>query len=485
MIDVVHTKQGKSFRGLVSYLLEGSKGQENPDRVAWTETRNLVTDKPLAAARVMAATALEQPDIMREAGGRPRSNASKRHVLHYTLSWAEGAEPSREEMMRAVNGSLAVLGETKGKKGGRKRKDGTTARSRMAVRDQFATEHQALIVAHNDSGNAHCHVVVNRVHPEHGVLLPESHDFRRLSRWAQKYDHEFNKGKLAVPQRALNNARRDAGDRVYMKRVPRDVYELELAHRDQRPATLAVQAAQQEADKALAKASATERVARKQAWRELEERHAEERKDLKSSAQHTIEVAAREAGESFAGDRESLFHEQEAAKRAFEHKEHNLLGKAMNAIKAMKLKGGWNVLWSQGAREEVFEKALAAQERDLEARVNRAKEEAAREERARLQAKIVELGYRATRERAELIVRLRRDAAKLRTKWRERQKDRKQAWEDHQKAMEALPPEKRHGAQTTTPDETMKTAARQHMERMRKRREERRLERDRDDGRSR
>ena len=93
MIDVVHTKQGKSFQGLVAYLLEGSKGAENPERVAWTETRNLATTKPVLAARVMAATALDQHRIMREAG-TPTRRKSTSHVLHYTLSGPEGAELS-------------------------------------------------------------------------------------------------------------------------------------------------------------------------------------------------------------------------------------------------------------------------------------------------------------------------------------------------------------------------------------------------------
>ena len=86
MIDVVHSKQGKSFRGLVAYLLEGSKGEENPDRVAWTETRNLACANPMTAARVMAATALDQDRLKAGAGVKKTGRKSKNHVLHYTLS---------------------------------------------------------------------------------------------------------------------------------------------------------------------------------------------------------------------------------------------------------------------------------------------------------------------------------------------------------------------------------------------------------------
>ena len=133
----------------------------------------------------MAAVALDQGRLKTEAGIKNTGRKSKNHVLHYTLSWAEDQQPSREEMMRAVNGSLGVLGEKAGKKGGRKGKAG-----REAVRDQFATEHQVLVVAHEDTDEPHVHVVVNRVHPEHGVMLPTSQDFKRLSRWAEKYERE-------------------------------------------------------------------------------------------------------------------------------------------------------------------------------------------------------------------------------------------------------------------------------------------------------
>ena len=185
MIDVVHTKQGKSFTGLVAYLLEGSKDAENPERVGWTETRNLGTRNPRTAARVMAAVALDQSRLKAEAGIKNTGRKSKNHVLHYTLSWAEGQQPSREDMMQAVDGSLAVLGEKAGKKGGRGKKKG-----REAIRDQFASEHQVLVVSHTDTDKPHCHIVVNRVHPEHGVMLPTSQDFKRLSRWAEKYERE-------------------------------------------------------------------------------------------------------------------------------------------------------------------------------------------------------------------------------------------------------------------------------------------------------
>lgn len=479
MIDVVHTKQGKSFKGLVTYLLEGSIGAENPERVAWTETRNLGTKRPKMAARVMAATAMNQHEIMRQAGVAVRKKSSN-HVMHYTLSWPGDSAPSKEEMMRAVNGSLAVLGEKAGLKGGRKKKDGTVAKSREALRDQFASEHQVLVVAHEDTDKPHVHIVVNRVHPEHGVLLPTSHDFRRLSRWAQKYDYEFNKGDLAVPQRAINNERRDAGDRVYQKRIPRDAYELEKVANDNRPAAQVVQMEQRTADRNLAKKSAGKRAKWKQEWLTLEADYLKEKQYLWRSAAQKVELSRREAGETFGKKRAILFHEQAAAKAAFKRNENHIVGRAMNAIRTLlSLKAGVNVLWSQGARKEVFDRTLVAQKHEFEARVNRAREEAGAKEERIIKHSIFQLGITFRVDRAKYLIKHRRRLMALRSLWKERELERKQAWEEHLRAMGSLAPEKSFGAQMVEPDARTKKAL--LSDRLRNAREKRK--RDRKEGR--
>lgn len=400
MIDVVHTKQGKSFAGLISYLLEGEKGAENLERVAWTETRNLATDNPKTAGRVMAATALDQDRIKSEAGIKNTGRKSKNHVLHYTLSWASDQEVSREEMMRAVNGSLASLGETAGKKGGRRGKAGRTA-----VRDHFASEHQVLVVAHEDTPEPHVHVVVNRVHPEHGVVLPTSNDFKILSRWAEKYERET--GGILIDQRAINNAARDRGESVSgQKRVPRDAFELQAGVNDNHPATHQLKKAQRGKDAALAKESAWARADRKSAWEQLVEDHRWRKGEVRASIPEQVRVARRHARDGFSEQWATLYHEHKVASAAFDRREEHLAGKAMNALKALlSLRAPFNVLWSSGARRSVLEDAQQAQKRELAARQKHAEELAERETRARLQAEFVKLAHRFTRERAELILR--------------------------------------------------------------------------------
>lgn len=468
MIDVVHTKQGKSFRGLVAYLLEGSKGQENPERVGWTETRNLATHKPMTAAKVMAATALDQARLKSSAGISSAGRKSNNHVLHYTLSWTQDQQVSREEMMRAVNGSLAALGEKAGKKGGRRDKKG-----RLAVRDQFASEHQALVVAHKDTKEPHVHVVVNRVHPGHGVMLPTSNDFKLLSRWAERYERET--GGLIVDQRAINNAARDRGETVLsQKRIPRDVYELEFGTNDNRPATVRVKAEQRAKDAELARASALQRAERKQAWLDAEATHKARKNGLRKDTAKQVRTARRAARDTFSEDWAILHHEHKAATAAFDRSEEHLAGQAMNALKALlSLKAPVNVLWSSGARKSVLENAQKDQVRELAARQRQAEERAERDIRTRLRNESTRLGHLFIRERAELILKHRATAAKLRAQWKKRESDRKLAWHQHKRAMAALPPEKRFGVQTIEGDAAMKEIARQHMNRMREAHRER------------
>ena len=50
------SSSGKSFRALAAYLAAGRSGQER-DRVAWTVGRNLPTNDPEVAAKIMRASA--------------------------------------------------------------------------------------------------------------------------------------------------------------------------------------------------------------------------------------------------------------------------------------------------------------------------------------------------------------------------------------------------------------------------------------------
>jgi hypothetical protein len=121
------SSSGKSFRALAAYLARGRGGDE-PDRVAWSTSRNLPTGDPELAAVFMRATA-------------GQSDRVEKPVYHIALSFDPGDQVDRATMELVASKVIDRLG---------------------------LSEHQAVIVAHGDRGHAHVHILVNRVHPETG-----------------------------------------------------------------------------------------------------------------------------------------------------------------------------------------------------------------------------------------------------------------------------------------------------------------------------
>ena len=248
MIPKLHAK-GASFKGCALYLLHDKEASTN-ERVEWTETRNLATNNPEAAWRVMAATALDQSRLKEEAGIKNTGRRSKQSVLHLTLSWHpdETKNVSREEMMRAANGALRALG---------------------------AQDHQAMIVSHNDEPQKHVHVLLNRVSPADGRMLSSSKEKLALSKWAEKYERE--RGSILCEERALNNAARARGQFVRAKKEkPRHIYELEAANSNV-PGALKVREAQQKQDLKLRRDSLAQKLRRKKEWESLLQSHREKK----------------------------------------------------------------------------------------------------------------------------------------------------------------------------------------------------------------
>ena len=168
-------------------------------RVEWTETRNLATNDPWRAARIMGATAADGPALKRLSGVKATGRKLAKPVCHYTLNWAREERPDRQEMSRAVTGSLQALGLDK---------------------------HQALIVAHGDRPHTHVHVIVNRVDAENGKAASLSQSRLKLSKWAGSY--ERNQGKIRCHNRERHNRMRARGERVEpQRRIPQSRFQRE------------------------------------------------------------------------------------------------------------------------------------------------------------------------------------------------------------------------------------------------------------------
>ena len=118
------SSSSRSFKSLGNYLVVGRGGDE-PNRVAWSTARNLPTDDPQVAARIMRATAAQNVRV-------------DQPVYHLALSFDPRDAVDRQQMERVADRVLSELG----------------------LRD-----YQTLIVAHSDRQHPHLHILINRVHP--------------------------------------------------------------------------------------------------------------------------------------------------------------------------------------------------------------------------------------------------------------------------------------------------------------------------------
>ena len=126
---------GRRFAPLATYLVRGRSGTD-PERVAWTASRNLVVQAPEAAAPLMQATASTNFRVLKP-------------VYHVVVSFHPRDDVSPDQMRALVDRVLADLG----------------------LRD-----HQAVLVAHRDRPHPHVHVMANRVHPYTALAWNDWHE---------------------------------------------------------------------------------------------------------------------------------------------------------------------------------------------------------------------------------------------------------------------------------------------------------------------
>lgn len=165
---------GASFKGAGSYYLN-DKDAQTRDRVAWTHTENLLTDNPDKALGWMAYTAMHSNDLKRQSGVKLTGRKLEKPVFVFSVAWHPEQEPDQEHMLATAQSAVEKLG---------------------------LKDYQALYVCHQDEPQAHVHVIVNRVHPEHGKAAALTSSKRRLASWALDYEREH--GKIYCQQREEN-----------------------------------------------------------------------------------------------------------------------------------------------------------------------------------------------------------------------------------------------------------------------------------------
>ncbi|MEN0045688.1 MAG: relaxase/mobilization nuclease domain-containing protein [Bacteroidota bacterium] len=175
--------RGHSFKGAGLYYLHDKEAMTT-DRVEWTQTRNMYIQDPEAAMNYMAYTAINSDQLKKEAGVKMTGRKQERGTVYtFSLSWSPDENPDKERMVRAADETLEVLG---------------------------LQEHQAVIVAHNDTNHPHIHMIVNLVNPNNGKMHdPDWGSKLKLSDWSLK--HEFENGNVLCEQRVKNKKERENG----------------------------------------------------------------------------------------------------------------------------------------------------------------------------------------------------------------------------------------------------------------------------------
>jgi hypothetical protein len=224
MIPVART--GSSFRGAHAYFAhdkrrDGETERLTAERVAWTHTRNLPTDDPDKAIKIMAFTAMHQQEIKAAAGERLSGNRCRKPVYSLTLAWDPSQDVSKDEMLRAAESALKAL--------------------KMENR-------QAIIYCHRDEPQPHIHILVNRIDHLTGRTADIKRDWNRLSLFAERYERET--GRILCELRVNHNARRARGEFVKNDNLTRREYEIVRLYMRMTPESIRDQRArQQQADR--------------------------------------------------------------------------------------------------------------------------------------------------------------------------------------------------------------------------------------------
>jgi hypothetical protein len=175
--------RGHSFKGVTAYLIHDKDRAETSERLAWSYTENLPTDDIEKAAKVMAYTAMNAEKLKEESGGSAVGRKpSAGEVWHSSLAWALGEDPSIDHQRETA---------------------------RDYIQKHGLSEHEYMIIGHNDTDHVHAHVVVNLVHPETGKTHDVGLDKRRAQEWAQEYEQEHG---LHCQARIDNAEKREQGE---------------------------------------------------------------------------------------------------------------------------------------------------------------------------------------------------------------------------------------------------------------------------------
>ncbi|MEM7730595.1 MAG: relaxase/mobilization nuclease domain-containing protein [Pseudomonadota bacterium] len=402
------SKAGTSFKGAAAYHGHDKGRATTSERVEWFATRNILTDDPKTAERVMIATALDQDRLKRESGTPNTGRKSKAHVQTLSLSWSPDEQVDRAEMERAADQAIKVLG---------------------------VEEHQVAIYAHNDTAHPHVHLVVNRVHPETGKLATFSNSYRKLDTWANSYERE--RGQIVTGARDDKHRRQAAAAERHPDARSRRTYAEGRRAEAARRGEAATATMTQNQRSILAARQQDMRARHKAQWAELRDRHQGQRDReyqiyrQRVAAEREVHEKARRAssrqrkvewGKFYSGVRAAEHH-----RRKLEWTPHGLLALAITAALEERRQGSkeglarltWAHFSSRRRREAVFENVVARDKKALIDRQNFARDKALEHLSSRRAEEIQFLRDKQTHERDVLKRTQDAERATIRADWRD------------------------------------------------------------------
>lgn len=172
------SKPGRSFKGLGLYLTHDPKASTSK-RVTWTHSLNCAHDDQMSVVHEMYTTFLDAGALKAESGVRAGGRPVEKPVRHFSLSWHPDDRPDQAHMIETTEAFLRHMGWQ---------------------------DHQALLVAHNDTEHRHVHVMLNAIHPETGLTLNDDFAKRRAQEWALEY--ERSQDNIRCEQRLLDEEQR-------------------------------------------------------------------------------------------------------------------------------------------------------------------------------------------------------------------------------------------------------------------------------------
>lgn len=427
---------GRSFKGLHAYCAHDSDRAETSDRVEWMDMRNIAANDPQQAWKVMAATAGAQNELKRASGVRAGRTSKEGAVMHVVMSFDKDEPTDLASMQEAADGLLSQLGADPAKMRGKSKPS----------RRQFADEHQVVMYAHRDTDNAHLHLMINTVHPEHGVKLPTSNNQLKVQKWALDYSKQHGTDKK-TPAREENAELRAHGEYVKgERRKSRNAYEQEQAVKDASNDNTLSEAAlkeQRDKDAALAQRGRDLAEQRREAWAQLSDDYRARKAALARQLQTDINKAKAETRETFRPRWRELREFQASERQTFDELERSFFGRASNMAKALRLSAddvsegrtntinrAFKIITNAAERQAYFE---AAQERARSAlqreQASEAAEAAQTLKNAQADAQARERGeYFA--ERTALAEKQAVDVAQLKADWKARGEERQAALGD-------------------------------------------------------